>query len=46
MYPDVRQWPLHEIWSDIRYTPVTNEYTVGSNSEAAAAYGYLCSPRR
>ncbi|NRB53385.1 MAG: glycoside hydrolase family 9 protein [Saprospiraceae bacterium] len=42
-YPeDPTDWPIHELYFESRYTPITNEYTVWQNiGPAAAAYGYL-----
>lgn len=42
-YPtDATHWPIHELYFESRYTPITNEYTVAQNiGPAAAAYGYL-----
>lgn len=43
VYPDQYQWPGHELWSEIQWCPITNEYTVHQNiCVAAAVYGYLC----
>lgn len=43
VYPETNLWPGHELWSENRWCPITNEYTVHQNiSLAAAVYGYLC----
>jgi len=43
VYPDTALWPGHELWTENRWCPITNEYTVHQNiSLAAAVYGYLC----
>lgn len=45
VYPETSLWPGHELWSENRWCPITNEYTVHQNiSVAAAVYGYLCGP--
>ncbi len=41
LYPEARLWPTHELWLENRYTPATNEFTVGQIATAAVAYGYL-----
>jgi hypothetical protein len=43
-YPEAKQWPAHELYFETRLCPPTNEFTVGSLAEAAAAYGLLCAP--
>jgi hypothetical protein len=43
-YPDAKEWPAHELFFEDRLCPPTNEFTVGSLAEAAAAYGLLCAP--
>ena len=43
-YPDASEWPVHELWFENRYCPITNEYTVRQTiGPASAAYGFLCS---
>ncbi len=42
VYPAVEQWPVHELYFENRYCPITNEFTVHQNiAPAAAVYGYL-----
>lgn len=45
-YPDAKLWPPLELWFDSRLTPPTNEFTVGSIAESAAAFGYLRGPKQ
>ena len=45
MYPSKFEWPMHEGYSENRYCPMGNEFTVHQNiAPAAAVYGYLCAP--
>jgi hypothetical protein len=44
-FPEAKQWPAHELFFEDRLCPPTNEFTVGSLAEAAAAYGLLCAPK-
>ena len=45
-YPDASGWPPHELWSEDRLCPATNEFAVNTIAEAAAAYGVLCVDRK
>ncbi|MBV9866703.1 MAG: glycoside hydrolase family 9 protein [Abitibacteriaceae bacterium] len=45
-YPTAKTWPPHELWFEDRLCPPTNEFTVGSMAEAAAAYGFLCADEK
>jgi hypothetical protein len=45
VYPEVSQWPGHELYFENRYCPITNEFTIHQNiAPAAAVYGYLAGP--
>lgn len=42
VFPEVDQWPGHELYFENRYCPITNEFTIHQNiAPAAAVYGYL-----
>ena len=42
VFPDVSQWPGHELYFENRYCPITNEFTIHQNiGPAAAVYAYL-----
>jgi len=45
VYPEVSQWPGHELYFENRYCPITNEFTIHQNiAPAAAVYAYLAGP--
>jgi hypothetical protein len=41
-YPEAQEWPPLELWFNARVCGTTNEFTVGTISTTAAAFGYLC----
>ena len=40
-YPKASEWPAYELYFDDRYCAATAEFTVTSNSQATAAFGFL-----